>query len=291
MTKVTDRLAVSGDQIVFICDFSPPRAADDTYLEQAKQLDTDFICVDYNPGKAVRVDSAMLAYAIKERAGKETIFNLGTRDMNKLALQTHLMGAQVLGVDNVVIVQGDRFTEQELSIAKEVGDYRPTELIEAVAAMNEGVDFRGRRLRTSTDFCIGASIDLSRGIEGEARLTHRKASAGAQFFITQPIFDTGDVARFQSAYETVAGQRLTVPVFYGLQILEKDGVIFSSVPQGVRDELEQGRTGTDIALEQLQAFLDAGIRTIYLVAPILRGGARNYVAAQEVIGDVRRRGR
>ena len=289
MTKVTERLAVSGDRIVFICDFSPPRAADDTYLEQARQLDTDFICVAYNPGKAVRVDSAMLAYAIKERTGKEAMFNLGTRDMNKLALQTHLMGAQVLGVENVVIVQGDRFTEQELPMVKEVDDYLPTQLIGAIAAMNEGMDFRSRRLRTATDLCIGASIDLSRGIEEEARLTYRKVSAGAHFFITQPIFDTKDIDRFKGPYETIAGQKLPVPVFYGLQILEKDGVIFSSVPQGVRDDLERGRSGTDIALEHLQAFLDAGIRTIYLVAPILRGGARNYAAAQEVMENVRGR--
>ena len=290
MTKVTEIYNAEGERVVFICDFSPPRRIDDTYLDNAKQLDADFICVAYNPGKSVRVDSAMLAYAIKERAGKETIFNLATRDMNKLAIQTHLLGAQVLGVENVIIVQGDRFTERDLALAKEVSDYRPTELIGAVAALNEGTDYKGQQLRTPTSYCIGASIDLARGVEREARLTHRKALAGAHFFIAQPIFDTREITRFQEAYQEVAGQPLTQPVFYGLQILEKDGVIFSSVPQGVRDEIESGRSGTDIALEHLEAFLNAGIRTIYLVAPILRGGVRNYAAAQHVIEEARRGG-
>ena len=58
-------------------------------------IDADFISVAYNPGRAVRVSSAMLAAAIKEQVGKETVFTLATRDMNLLALQSLLLGAQV----------------------------------------------------------------------------------------------------------------------------------------------------------------------------------------------------
>ena len=287
--KVTEKCTELGDQMIFICDFSPPRGADPRSLEQAKTIDADFVCVAYNPGKAVRVDSAMLACSIKEHAGKDVIFNLATRDMNKLALQSHLLGAQMLGLENVMVLKGDDFTERDLFRIRQVSDFRPTELMRALESMNQGIDYRGSKLRVPTDFCIGASIDLGRGIEREAALTHHKASSGVHFFVTQPVFSTDDITEFLEAYPAVSGEELSQPVFFGLQVLEKDGIIFSSVPEGIRQDLERGRHGTDIALELFHKFLDFGIRRIYLVPPILRSGARDYEAARRVLAGAKNR--
>ena len=286
--KVTDKCAAQGARAVFICDFSPPRSADPDALERANGIDADFICVAYNPGKAVRVDSAMLAYSIKRHTGKDVIFNLATRDMNKLALQSHLLGAQMLGLENLMLLKGDDFSERDLAQIKNVGDFTPTGLMASVESMNQGMDFRGSKLRAGTDFCIGASIDLSRGLEGEAALAYRKACSGAQFFLTQPVFSTEDVTAFLEAYRGVSGEELSQPVFFGLQVLQKDGIIFSSVPDEIRQDLDRGREGSDIALELLHDFLDFGIKRIYLVPPILRGGARDYHAAQRVLKGVGR---
>ncbi len=285
---VTDKCDAQGDETLFLCDFSPPRGADTATLERARGLDADFICVAYNPGRAVRVDSAALAYSIKQQTGKDVIFNLATRDMNKLALQTHLLGAQMLGLENLVVVKGDGFTAKDHERVKGVDDFSPTGLLKALTAMNEGTDFRGSTLRAATEFCIGASIDLSRDIKMEAELTHRKVLAGAQFFITQPVFSAEEIKRFLEAYHTISGDEIAQPIFFGLQVLEKDGVLFSSVPQGVRQELEKGRDGADIALELRQEFSELGIKRIYLVPPILKGGARNYEAAQRVLEGSKR---
>ena len=277
MVKVTDSCFESTGHTSIICDFSPPRSGDPGAVEQA-QLDVDFISVAYNPGRAVRTNSAMLAAAIL-RSGKDTVFTLATRDMNKLALQSQLLGAQMLGVENVVVVQGDPFNERDRTMVASVNDYQPTGLIAAIAQMNQGQDFRDANLRKATDFCVGAAMDLSRGIEEEARLAVRKVQAGAQFLITQPIFDVDDVARFWELY----GDHAAVPIYFGLQILERDGVIFSSVPGSVRSELEGGRSGVDIALELYQVFQQARLNNIYLMPPIKRGGARNYEAAKEFL--------
>jgi methionine synthase / methylenetetrahydrofolate reductase (NADH) len=286
--KVTDKVRESGGVPVFICDFSPPRGADPEGIAPAKELEADYICVAYNPGKAVRVDSAAMASAIKRAVGREVVFNLATRDMNKLALQSHLLGAQMSGLENLVVLAGDAFSERDRSQATEVADFRPTELIASIAAMNAGTDYKGSRLWYPTDFCIGASIDLTRGVAREARLAHRKAQAGAHFFLTQPIFNPAEIGEFQQAYAAITGTEMARPIFWGVQILEKDGVIFSSVPPEVRCELEAGRPGTDIALALLRQVFDAGVRTIYLVPPILRGGARKYDAAQTVLAEARR---
>ena len=282
VVKITERCYEAAGHTCFICDFSPPRAGDAAILRQAA-IDADFISVAYNPGRAVRVNSAMLAAAVKQQVGREVSFTLATRDMNKVALQSQLLGAQLLGLENVIVVQGDPFTHRDLERVKAAADVTPTGLIAAITGMNQGRDFRESQLRAPTDFCVGATLDLSRGIQKEAGLAGRKVRAGAQFFITQPIFDVADATRFQDAYNEASGEALRLPVFFGLQILEADGIIFSSVPQKVRDQLAEGRSGVEIALELYQKFQESGLHNIYLVPPIRRGGVRNYGAAREVL--------
>ena len=287
--KVTKKCAAQGDQMLFVCDFSPLKSSTSAeHVRNASILDADYISVAYNPGKAVRADSAILAYTIKQQAKKDVIFNLATRDMNKLAVQSHLLGAEMLGLENVMIIGGDPFTERDLTRQRDVSDFRPTELIQAIGEMNQGLDFKGFKLKTPTDICVGASIDLGRGAEREARLTNRKVKAGAQFFLSQSVFDKAEIVSFLNAFETTAGSELAQPVFFGLQVLVKGGVLFSNVPDAMSQDLDKGRNGIDIALELLAELQEIGIKRIYLIAPILKGGARDYEAAQAVIEAAQR---
>ena len=278
MARVVDRLNAITGRTAFICDYSPPRsglAAD----VPAPPDNVDFVSAAYNPGRAVRVNSVATAAVLRDRHGADPIFTLATRDMNRLALESLLLGAQALGLENVVVVAGDPFGARD--VAKPVNDLRATELIAAAASLNEGVDHRGRSLRAPTDFCIGATVDLGRGIDQEARLAVRKVDAGAHFLITQPVFDPADVGRFQDACAGIAGVGLNVPVFYGVGLMESDGVSFASVPEWVTDGLANGRSGVDIALEVWDGLRSAGVRHCYVVPPIRRSGARNYAAARE----------
>ena len=284
MVRVVDCSYEATGRPGFICDFSPPRSGN---IAEARRADipADFISVAYNPGRAVRANSAMMAAAIRRETGRETVFTLATRDMNRLAIQSLLLGAQMLGLENVVVVQGDQFNNRDRALLA-VNGYRPTELIAAIRAMNEGTDFRDSSLREPTAFCVGATLDLARGIEEEAELSVRKVEAGADFLLSQPIFNTEDAHRFRDNYERQSGEALSVPVFYGLQILEPGGVLFSSVPDSVRNELEGGRSGVEIAVELYGGFQDAGLSNVYLMPPIRRGGARDYEAAREFLGRV-----
>ena len=282
MVRVVDSCYESTGRPGFICDFSPPRSGS---ISEARRADipADFISVAYSPGRAVRANSAMLAAAIRRETGKETVFTLATRDMNRLAIQSLLLGAQMLGLENVVVVQGDQFNDRDRALLA-VNGYRPTELIAGIHAMNEGTDFRGSNLREPTAFCVGATLDLGRGIDNEAELAVRKVEAGADFLMSQPIFDPDDAHRFLESYEQQAGAALSVPVFWGLQILEQGGVLFSSVPEGVRADLEAGRSGVEIAAELYGRFREEGLSDVYLMPPIRRGGARDYAAAREFFG-------
>ena len=174
MAKVTERCFQATGHTSFICDFSPPRTGDAELL-QLPDISADFISVAHNPGRAVRVNAPMLAAAIKQRGGQEVIFTLATRDMNWLALQSQLLGAQLLGLENVIVVRGDDFTERDLALVKPAGDMRPTELLASIVGLNQGVDFRDSRLRSPTDYCVGAAVDLGRDMQREAGVRSRRS--------------------------------------------------------------------------------------------------------------------
>lgn len=283
---MTEVYAASTGPVV-LCDCTPPRSPDPSALDAVGEVGAHFACVAYNPGKLPRADSVAAALAIRSRTGTDVVFNLATRDMNKIAVQSRLLGAQMLGLQNVVVLQGDRFTTEESERVKAVNDYTPTALIADAAAMNNGLDYRGARLRGATALCIGGAFDLARSLDREVALTRRKVEAGAQFLIAQPIFETGLRHRFLEAYEALTGVPLDVPIFWGVQVLDKDGIILGNVPPETRRQLDQGRSGVAIAAEQLGAFLQDGVRGIYLVPPILRGGARDYQAARQALAAVR----
>lgn len=270
---------------VIICDVSPPRGTDLSVMEPLAGICADFLCIAYAPGRAVRPDPVMMARTLCDRFGIDVICNLATRDMNKLALQNHLLGAHLLGLENVVVVQGDPLSERDLARFKAVYDFRPTDLIAAIRALNEGRDFRGLALQGGTNFCVGATLDVTRA--GEVRLTARKVDAGAEFFLAQPVFDLDRPQRFLRDYHALTGQA-PPPIFWGVQVLDRNGVLLGDVPEDRRRELEQGRPGTEIAVEMIATLGRHGIDTIYLIPPILKGGARDYEAAREVVDLVRR---
>ncbi len=272
---------------MFICDLSPPRGGDPALMEGARALGADFLSVAYNPAKSVRVLSAVAAHWIRENVGMEVIFSIATRDANLLAAQSLLLGAQLLSLDNVLVLRGDAFDSRQRAMAGGGGDTPPTRLIESISGMNEGVDYRGLRLRGPTGFCIGATVDLARGVERETALTRRKVEAGAHYFVSQPTFDTGLAVEFLSAYEERHGAGLRQPFFHGVQVMTNESIRFGNVAQWVIDDLAKGRSGVDIALEMLHELRAAGFNSFYLVPPILTGGRRDYETAQIVIDSYR----
>ena len=205
MTTIAEKRDQDRDAVVFICDFSPPRGSDPALLEGAQQIGADFISVAYNPGKSTRVNSTLAAGWIQANAAQDVLFALATRDMNKVAAESLLLGADLMGLQNVLVVEGDPFTEKELTSVKSVNDFKPTELLGAIGSMNQGLDYQGRKLRSPTRLCAGAAIDLSHDLDRETRLTRSKAESRAAFFLMQPIFDPGRFSDFLEVYERAYG--------------------------------------------------------------------------------------
>ena len=287
MTTIIEHRLRDPEAVLFVADFSPPRGTDPAVLEEAGYLDADFISVNYSPGKSARVNSAFAAAWIKQNARKEVTFSLSTRDMNRVATQSLLMGADMMDLENVVVLKGDSFTEKELTITKPVDDYLPTGLIRAISDMNRGIDYKGLKLNNPTSFCIGATIDLGRDMGRQIALTRKKVEAGAQFFFLQALFSPERLMEFLGRYADRYGDELAALVCCGVQVVVEDGITFGDLPDWVTSALRKSRSGEDVAVEGASRYLDAGHRSLYLLAPVYRGGRRDYAACQRVIERLR----
>lgn len=280
--------ASGGNAPVTICDISPPRGADPSALADAAGLDADFLCVAYAPGQSVRLGSAVSAAILIRDFGRRAAFNLATRDMNRIAVQSALLDAAALGVENVVALRGDPVSERDSRRVSQVNDYATTALLRDIGRMNGGRDFRGRRLTAPTAFCAGATADLSNPLEREAALAARKARAGTEFILCQSAFDAGRASRFRRLVKAALDDDPSgggMPhLFVGAQIPSGEGGrIFGDFPKRSLAELRAGRSGLDIATENAAALWDAGFRLFYIIPPILANGARDYETANRLL--------
>lgn len=288
MATITSAYAQRGARPLIAMDCSPPRSGDPSFADALTGIEADFVCAAYSPGRSARMDPVAAAASVRRVAGIDAIFSLATRDMNRLALQMHLLGAQALGLDNVLVLYGDDFSPKDLIRTRPVRDVAPTGLLADIRNMNEGRDFRGFKLAAPTQLCAGATIDMSKGIESEAALVHRKVEAGAEFIIAQPTYDPAPRRAFLDRYQEITGAPFAPPVFWGVQLLTRDGLVFGDPPPRLVDEIAQGRPSADVAVEVAGALRDSGADAFYVVPPILKGGRRDYEAARDAIAAIKK---
>ena len=266
-----------------VCDISPPKTGDADLFKDLTLLKPDMFAVAYNPGKGVSASSAFVAAWMEMNTLTPTLFMLATRDMNRMAAQSILLGAHLFGLRNVVSVMGDKFLRKDANEC--LGNYNlpATEMIRSIKQMNQGYDFRGRSLLSRTNLCVGSTIDLSRDLDREINLTQKKNLAGSDFFITQPLYKASQAVEFMEKYEETTGGKLTTPIIWGIQIMTPGGISFAEVPDWVSKDLSRSREGIDIALQVIRDFMSSGLRAFYIVPPIHIGGARDYGSAAALV--------
>ena len=176
--SLTRLIKDSWGRTFFACDVSPPKLGMDESLRSLCELKPDIFSVSYNPGRSTTVNSVVAANWVQIQTEIDAMFTIGTRDMNKLALQSLMLGAQLNSLKNVVIVAGDKFSDAESRLVREVNDFTPTEMIQATIGMNSRKDFTGRNIHEPTEFCIGGVFDLNKRWEKEVVLVAEKVTPG-----------------------------------------------------------------------------------------------------------------
>jgi 5,10-methylenetetrahydrofolate reductase len=154
---------------------------------------------------AVMKMSSLGGALLLQSRGLETVLQVCCRDRNRLALQGDLLAAQALGVPNVMAVAGEEITHGDHHKARAVNDLDLLELLGAIQTLQTGRDMAGIDLQGAPSFLVGATMKVTpRGElwDQELAAMDQKMAAGARFFVTQPIFDPGALARLQESLDS-----------------------------------------------------------------------------------------
>ncbi len=176
----------------------PPHLDVSRVLEGADALaraGADAITIAENPLAVLRSDNLSLAHIIKERSGIETVIHLTCRDRNVLGLQTQIMGAHLLGIRGILAVTGDPASSTDQPGVSGVFDVNSFGLVRMISQFNRGFNMAGSSIKVPTRFSTGVAFSYRPSKpELQIRRLEKKALLGANFVMTQPIFDAESVA-------------------------------------------------------------------------------------------------
>lgn len=182
---------LKSNKFLITAELFPPRGVDiSSFLRRASCLSNlDAVNVTDNQRASMRVGSLAMSKILLEQS-MEPILQITTRDKNRIALQSELLSANVLGIKNVLLLSGDHPIVGEYYSSKAVYDLDTIQLIKTARLLESGVDLAGKRLSGSPKFCIGAVINPSaQPSDLQVLMFEKKIKAGTEFFQTQAVFD------------------------------------------------------------------------------------------------------
>jgi len=251
----------------FAVEMDPPRGLSTHKLIAGASLladaGADVINVADSPMARMRMSAWAVCDVVQRTVGVETTIHFPTRGRNLLRVQGDLLAAHALGIRNIFVVMGDPTSIGDYPEAMDNYDLVPSGLIKLIKqGFNEGIDHSGTSIGQPTSFFVGAALNLCPpDIETEIKNLHRKVKAGADFFLTQPVYRSEDGPKLMEAYEAKYG-KLKQPVLVGVLPLvstrhanflhnEVPGI---SIPDGTRKRIEDAgedgvKAGVEVAVE------------------------------------------
>jgi len=203
-------------------EIGPGKGTDiDEYLEEMEILrgKVDAINVTDLQSSVMRLGSLVVCHLLAER-NLEPVFQITCRDRNRLALQSDLLSAYVLGIRNVLVLTGDHTVLGDHPEAKPVFDLDSVSLLKAASTLAEGKDMKGNDLKGTPEFCLGAVVSPGADpLEPQLIKMEKKIEAGAKFFQTQAVYDMENFEKFIRKAE-----KFGVPILGGIVLLKSAGM-------------------------------------------------------------------
>lgn len=249
-------------KFVITAEICPPRGTEAaSFIEKARLLKGRISAANVTDNqRAVMRLSSLACSVLLIKEGLEPVFQMTCRDRNRLALQSDLLGAWVLGVRNILALTGDHVSAGDHREAKAVFDLDSVQLVSMITTLNSGKNMNGVELRGGTDFFIGAVVaPEANPWEPEEIKFEKKVAAGARFFQSQAIFDMDKFKRFFDGAEksgaSILGGILLLKSAKMANYLNAN-VPGVHVPENLIDELEgapdQLEKGIEIAARQVR---------------------------------------
>jgi homocysteine S-methyltransferase len=203
-------------QFIKLVEFVPPRGIDcSKEIEGAQllaRLGVDAIDVYDAAQDSARMSGQSLCIQIQQHTGMETILHYTCRDRNLLSIQSDLLGASSIGLRNILCVTGEPPKQGDYPDASQVFDVDSIGLVNVAKRLNHGLDIGSNAIDASTNFTIGVAANPGvPEIENELRRFAYKVEAGAEYAITQAVFDLRLLEEF---LERVKDHR--IPIIAGI---------------------------------------------------------------------------
>jgi methionine synthase I (cobalamin-dependent)/5,10-methylenetetrahydrofolate reductase len=216
------RMANSLARATFVVsvELVPPRGfRAEALVDRARQLrihGVDLVNIPDGPRAGARMSALSAAVLVQQQAGVETILHYACRDRNLLGMQSDLLGAHSMGVRNLLLITGDPPQIGDYPDATGVFDVDSIGLTNMVTSLNRGSDIGGQSIGVPTAFHIGVAANpAALDPDEELRRFEYKVKAGAEFVITQLVFDAQELARFLRRIEA-----FRIPVLAAIAPLE-----------------------------------------------------------------------
>jgi homocysteine S-methyltransferase len=258
-------------RFVISAEMDPPRGLSTHKLIAGASLlqeaGADAINVADSPMARMRMSAWAVCDIIQRQVGVETTLHFPTRGRNLLRVQGDLLAAHALGLRNIFVVMGDPTSVGDYPEAMDNYDLVPSGLIKLIKqGFNAGVDHSGASIGQPTSFFVGAALNLNPSQpDQEIRNAYRKVQAGADFFLTQPIYRTDEGPQFLEKYAAKYGP-LNRPVLVGiLPLVSARHVSFLrnevpgiSIPEITRRRMDDaGEDGAKVGVELAVALVTA----------------------------------
>jgi 5,10-methylenetetrahydrofolate reductase len=219
---MTFREILNSNQFVVTAEIGPPKGTDiHEMLHHIELLNGKIHAANVtdNQSAVMRICSmAVCKLAIEH--GLEPILQMTCRDRNRIGLQSDLLGADILGIRNVLCMTGDHVSAGDHKAAKPVYDIESVQLLRMVDSLNNGKDIAGNELKGPTDFLQGAVVTPEAdALEPQLMKFEKKVTAGAKFFQTQAIYDIDKFKEFMKF-----ARKFPVKVLAGLVVLKSAGM-------------------------------------------------------------------
>ena len=209
-------------KFVVTSEIGPPKGTNiEPMLEEVDLLKdkADAVNVTENQSSVMRLGSMAVCRLLKER-GFEPVFQITCRDRNRLALQSDLISASVLGIENVLCLTGDHVVLGDHPQTKPVFDLDSVNLLEAARGLVNGYDMVGNKLDGVPDLCLGAVANPGADpLEPQIIKMEAKAEVGAEFFQTQAVYE---IKKFEEFIK--AAEHIKVPIMVGIVLLKSAGM-------------------------------------------------------------------
>ena len=215
---------LDGEQFLLIAELEPPKGVDTSEFEknaEALRGRVNAVLVPEMSGAIMRMGSLGAAHLLKQR-GIETIVSMNCRDRNRLALQADMLSAFTLGLENLVIVEGDQISGGDHIDAQPVNDLDLISALEVSKKLQKGVDAAGNELVGLPHFNVGSEVNAGltgSALEVEVMGMEKKIKAGVQYFFTPTMYDLSAVESF---IKKVAPFK--IPVFPRVTVLNSVGM-------------------------------------------------------------------